>query len=684
MENKKNKYYYLSLSISLILGYIANLFVGSVAKYGIKGISLKSIEKIFPYSSSPAAIFAAIAVPAVCVIAIYSSQLNKKNYSHKGTEFGSAQKGKLEEIEPLIEKTTYWLNGIAVRENQYKDFVNNKQNIKDKWIEVLNKQSELKNPKYKNTKESFTNWIKDYAKVETNPSGTTNNMILSQNIKLGYFQARRKNKNVVVVGGAGTGKTRGLIKPNIMQLNTSFVITDPKGTILQEIGTMLYMNGYDIKIFNLLDFESSMKYNPFNYVYNELDVITLANTLIENTQGQGEKADFWVKAEMLLYQALFWYVKKHLPVEQQNFGFIVEMLSVMDVVEEDPEYKNAIDIVFDEIEKDYEEMSSIDPTYDKPFELSCYQEFKLAAGKTLKSILISCAARLKAFNVPQIKKLVEKDELEIEKRDDTGKLISCYGDHKTALFCITSDSDSSNNFLVAMLYTQMFNTLMNTALKEFGGNLPVHIKFLLDEFANIGQIPKFDEIISVIRSRNISTMIILQAKSQLKKIYKEAAETIIGNCDTEIFLGGKEMSTLKEVVESLGKETIDYQNDSKSYSKNQSQSISSQKTGADLISINELKTMKDDECIVQVRGINPFVKVKKYDITKHPQFKYHVDADDTGNPLIFNERKFVKHLRLKAKEAENQTFINNASFYQQLIRKPHTKIRYEELIQEEL
>lgn len=683
MKKKFNSLFYILVSISFVVGYIANLFVGAFTRYGLKALSLNTVTKVLPFSSHPAAIFAFVAVPGLCIITLYADFNNRKNYSHKGTEFGSAQKGQLSEIKPYIETKTYWLNNISISEEKYNAFINDKNLIKKTWTEILRKEYDLKNPKYTNSKESFAKWLKSYAHIETNPSGTTNNMILSKDIMLGYDQARYLNKNVVVVGGSGSGKTRFIIKPNIMQMNTSFIITDPKGTVLQELGTMLYKNGYDIKVFNLLDVENSMKYNPFNYVYNELDIITLTNTLIENTQGTGEKQDFWVKAEKLLYQALFGYVKKHLPVEQQNFGFIVEMISVMDVVEDEPDYKNAIDIVFDELEEEYERQLQNNPNTEKPFELSAYQDFKLAAGKTLKSILISCATRLQTFNIPQIRRLVETDELEIEKRDENFNLISCYGDHKTALFCITSDSDSSLNFLVAMLYTQMFNTLMNTALHEFGGSLPVHIKCLLDEFANIGQIPKFDEIISVIRSRNISALLVLQAKSQLKKMYKEAAETIIGNCDAEVFLGGKEMSTLEEVVKSLGKETIDYQNDSKSFSKHESQSISNQKTGRDLITISELKTMKTDECIVQVRGINPFVKVKKYPIEQHPQYKYHVDAKDISNPLLFNQAKFIKHLRFLKKESEDQAIIKNVNMWREKVKQPNIRIfTYEEILNE--
>ena len=436
-----------------------------------------------------------------------------------------------------------------------------------------------------------------------------NNIILTQTERL-TMNSRPKlpkyarNKNVIVIGGSGSGKTRFYVKPNLMQMtdNVSYVVTDPKGTIIVECGTMLVRHGYRIKVLNTINFKKSMHYNPFHYIRSEKDILKLVNTIIANTKGEGEKAaeDFWIKAERLLYTALIGYIWYEAPEEEQNFSTLLEFINASETREEDEEFKNAVDELFEELEAENPEH----------FAVRQYRKYKLAAGKTAKSILISCGARLAPFDIAELRELTRYDEMELD----------MLGDQKTAMFVIISDTDDTFNFIVAIMYTQLFNLLCDKADDEHGGRLPYHVRLLLDEFSNIGQIPKFDKLIATIRSREISASIILQSQSQLKTIYKDAAETIIGNCDTVLFLGGKESSTLKEISETLGKETIDLYNTSDTRGNNRSYGLNYQKTGKDLMSRDELAVMDGNKCILQLRGVRPFFS-DKYDITKHRRYR---------------------------------------------------------------
>ena len=414
------------------------------------------------------------------------------------------------------------------------------------------------------------------------------------------------NKNVLIIGGSGSGKTRFHIKPNLMQMNASFVITDPKGTILVECGKMLQQGGYEIKVLNTIDFKRSMRYNPFRYIRNENDILKLVTCIMENTKGEDNKGgeDFWVKAEALYYQALIAYIFYEAPEEEKNMTTLLEMLNASEVREEDETYKNAVDLMFDRLKES-------NPDH---FAVRQYLKFKLAAGKTARSILISCGARMAPFDIKEVREMMEDDDLELDK----------LGDRKTALFCIVSDVDTTFNFIAAMVYTQMFNVLCDKAL-ENGGELKHHVTCLLDEFAN-QKIPNFQHLISVIRSREISAHIVVQTQSQLKALYKDHAETIIGNCSCVLFLGGKERSTLKEISETLGKETIDLMNTSDTRGSQQSLGINYQKTGKELMSTDELAVMDGGKCILQVQGVRPFFS-DKFDITKHPQYKYLSDYD---------------------------------------------------------
>lgn len=435
-----------------------------------------------------------------------------------------------------------------------------------------------------------------------------------------------RNKNVLVVGGSGSGKTRFFVKPSIMQMHSSYVVTDPKGTVVLECGKMLEDNGYKIRIMNTINFKKSMHYNPFAYIHSEKDILKLVNTIIANTKGDGEKSneDFWVKAERLYYTALIGYIWYEAPPEEQNFSTLLEMINASEVREEDEEFKNAVDMMFEELEEK-------DPEH---FAVKQYKKYKLAAGKTAKSILISCGARLAPFDIKELRELMEYDEMELD----------TLGDRKSALFVIISDTDDTFNFVVAMMYTQLFNLLCDKADDEYGGRLPVHVRFLLDEFANIGQIPKFEKLIATIRSREISACIILQAQSQLKSIYKDNSDTIIGNCDTMLFLGGKETGTLKELSEILGKETIDTFNTSETKGREESHSLNYQKLGKELMTKDELAVMDGGKCILQIRGVRPFLS-DKYDITKHPQYRHLSDYDPKNE---FNVEHFInRRLRLK-------------------------------------
>ena len=477
-------------------------------------------------------------VVAGLVKAIVYTKGKKAKKFREGEEYGSARWGTKKDIKPYIDDK--FQNNVILTQTEY-----------------LTMNSRPKNPKY------------------------------------------ARNKNVLVVGGSGSGKTRFYVKPNLMQMHSSYVVTDPKGTIIIECGKMLEKNGYDIKVLNTINFKKSMKYNPFAYLKSEKDILKLVQTIIANTKGEGEKAgeDFWVKAEKLYYTALIGYIFYEAPKEEKNFATLLDMIDASEVREDDESYKNPIDHLFDALERK-------DPTH---FAVKQYKKYKLAAGKTAKSILISCGARLAPFDIKELRDLMSEDELQLD----------TIGDKKTALFVIISDTDDTFNFVVSIMYSQLFNLLCDKADDVYGGRLPVHVRFLLDEFANIGLIPKFEKLIATIRSREISASIILQAQSQLKAIYKDHADTIIGNCDSTLFLGGKEKTTLKELSETLGKETIDLYN---------SFGLNYQKTGKDLMSQDEITVMDGGKCILQLRGVRPFLS-DKYDITKHKNYKLLEDHD---------------------------------------------------------
>ena len=444
-----------------------------------------------------------------------------------------------------------------------------------------------------------------------------NNIILTQTERL-TMNSRPKdpktarNKNVLIVGGSGSGKTRFWLKPNLLQCTsktypTSFVVTDPKGDIVVSCGHALQKNGYQIKILNSLNFKKSMHYNPFAYIHSEKDILKLVTTLIANTKGEGKAGDdFWVKAETLLYTALIGYIHYEAPVEEQNFSTLIEFINAMEVREDDEDFKNPVDLMFDELKK------------RKPdhFAVRQYAKFKLSAGKTAKSILISCGARLAPFDIQELRELTAYDELQLD----------TLGDRKTALFIIMSDTDDTFNFLISMCYTQLFNLLCEKADDVYGGRLPVHVRCLIDEAANIGQIPRLEKLVATIRSREISCCLVLQAQSQLKALYKDSADTIIGNMDCSIFLGGKEPGTLKELAAALGKETIDSYNTGESRGREVSHSLNYQKLGKDLATIDELAVLDGGKCILQLRGVRPFLS-DKYDITRHPNYKYLSDAN---------------------------------------------------------
>ena len=446
-----------------------------------------------------------------------------------------------------------------------------------------------------------------------------------------------RNKNVLVIGGSGSGKTRFFVKPNLMQMHSSYVVTDPKGTIVLECGKMLEENGYEIKILNTINFKKSMKYNPFAYLKSEKDILKLVQTIIANTKGEGEKAgeDFWVKAEKLYYTALIGYIYYEAPREEKNFKTLLDMIDASEVREDDESYMNPIDRLFEALEKKR-------PTH---FAVKQYKKYKLAAGKTAKSILISCGARLAPFDIEELRELMSEDEMALD----------TIGDKKTALFVIISDTDDTFNFVVSIMYSQLFNLLCDKADDVYGGRLPVHVRFLLDEFANIGLIPKFEKLIATIRSREISASIILQSQSQLKAIYKDHADTIIGNCDSTLFLGGKEKTTLKELSETLGKETIDLYNTSETRSNQKSFGLNYQKVGKELMSQDEITVMDGGKCIFQLRGVRPFLS-DKFDITKHKNYKLLEDYDKKN---LFDVEKYMKRVG-KAKVTAN-TKLNTIS-----------------------
>lgn len=510
---------------------------------------------------------------------LYYKAKNAKKFRH-GEEYGSARWGNRKDIEPFVDPI--FENNIILTET-----------------ERLTLNSRPKQPKY------------------------------------------ARNKNVIVIGSSGSGKTRFYLKPQLMQMtpNVSYVCTDPKGTIIVECGKMLVNGGYRIKVLNTINFKKSMHYNPFHYIRSEKDILKLVNTIIANTKGEGEKSteDFWIKAERLLYSALIGYIWYEAPEEEQNFSTLLEFINASETREDDEEFKNAVDELFEELEAENPEH----------FAVRQYRKYKLAAGKTAKSILISCGARLAPFDIQELREIMSYDEMELD----------MIGDQKTAMFVIISDTDDTFNFVVAIMYTQLFNLLCDKADDEHGGRLPYHVRLLLDEFSNIGQIPKFDKLIATIRSREISASIILQSQSQLKTIYKDAAETITGNCDTVLFLGGKESSTLKEISETLGKETIDLYNTSDTRGTSQSYGLNYQKTGKELMSRDELAVMDGNKCILQLRGVRPFLS-NKYDITKHKRYKELADADKRN---AFDVEKYLKHKLAFSQDTEFEVYEVNVT-----------------------
>ena len=491
-------------------------------------------------------------------LAVYMKGKNAKKYRH-GMEYGSARWGTPADIAPYVDK----------------DFFNN---IPMTQTERITMASRPKQPKY------------------------------------------ARNKNILVIGGSGSGKTRFFCKPSLLQAHSSYVVTDPKGTLLPEIGSFLERKKYRIKCLNLINFKKSMRYNPLAYIRSEKDILKLVNALILNTKGEGEKSseDFWVKAERLYYSALIGYIWYEATEEEKNFITLLDLINASEAREDDEEYQSPVDILFQQLEER-------EPDH---FAVKQYRKFKMAAGKTLKSILISCGARLAPFDIKELRDLMETDELELD----------TLGDSKTALFVILSDTDSTFNFVAALMYSQLFNLLCDKADDFYGGRLPVHVRLILDEFANIGQIPNFDKLIATIRSREISASIILQSQSQLKTIYKDAADTIVGNCDSTLFLGGKEKSTLKEISELLGKETIDLYNQSENRGAQVSHGLSYQKLGKELMTQDELAVMDGGRCIFMLRGVRPFLS-DKYDLTKHPNYKYTADAD---KKYLFDMERYMK------------------------------------------
>ena len=530
-------------------------------------------------SSHPADLLVGLLIAAALRLAVYVKGKNAKKF-RKNMEYGSARWGKPEDIAPYVD------------------------------------------PKFEN------------------------NVILTQTERLMMSNRPKdpktaRNKNVLVVGGSGSGKTRFFIKPNLMQLHSSYVVTDPKGSIVVECGKLLEKNNYRIKIFNTINFSKSMHYNPFAYIHSEKDILKLVNTLICNTKGDGKSGDdFWVKAETLLYCALIGYIHYEAPEEEQNFATLIELVNAMEVREDDETFENPVDIAFKELEK------------NKPnhFAVRQYKKYKLAAGKTAKSINISCGARLAPFDIAELREITMYDELEL---DTLGDKIYDNPDakdgsfKKTALFLIMSDTDSTFNFLISMIYSQLFNLLCEKADDQYKGRLPVHVRCLIDEAANIGQIPNLEKLMATIRSREISACLVLQAQSQLKALYKDNADTIIGNCDTSIFLGGKEPTTLKELNQALGKETIDTFNTGESRGREVSHSLNYQKLGKDLATVDELAVLDGSKCILQLRGVRPFLS-NKFDITQHKNYRYLSDANPKNE---FDIEKFLSH-RLKPKQDE--------------------------------
>ncbi|HEN7977449.1 TPA: type IV secretory system conjugative DNA transfer family protein [Streptococcus agalactiae] len=550
--------------------YLAFFYLGNIFSHHVRSyVGGDIIDKIFQGilelntmsfipSIHVADILMGVGVAAIIKFIVYTKGKNAKKF-RQGKEYGSARWGTRKDIQPYVDEK--FQNNILLTQT-----------------ERLTMNGRPANPKY------------------------------------------ARNKNVLVIGGSGSGKTRFYVKPNLMQMHSSYCVTDPKGTIVIECGKMLEDNGYEIKILNTINFKKSMKYNPFAYLRSEKDILKLVQTIIANTKGEGEKSgeDFWVKAEKLYYTALIGYIFYEAPREEKNFATLLDMIDASEVREDDETYMNPIDRLFEALEKK-------EPTH---FAVKQYKKYKLAAGKTAKSILISCGARLAPFDIQELRDLMKEDELELD----------TLGDRKTALFVIISDTDDTFNFVVSIMYSQLFNLLCDKADDEYGGRLPVHVRCLLDEFANIGLIPKFEKLIATIRSREISASIILQAQSQLKAIYKDNADTIVGNCDSTLFLGGKEKTTLKELSETLGKETIDLYNTSETRSNANSYGLNYQKTGKELMSQDEITVMDGSKCIFQLRGVRPFLS-DKFDITKHKNYKLLEDYDKKN---VFDIESYMK------------------------------------------
>ena len=554
----------------------------------MQGISM-AFENIMP-SFHPIDLLVGIAVGVIIRLVVYFKGKNAKKY-RKNIEYGSARWGTREDIAPFMDPV----------------FENNVILTQTESLMMSNRPKEAKNA---------------------------------------------RNKNVLVIGGSGSGKTRFFLKPNLMQMHSSYVVTDPKGSVVCEVGKLLERNNYKIKIFNTINFKKSMHYNPFAYIHSEKDILKLVTTLITNTKGDGKSGDeFWTKAETLLYCALIGYIHYEAPPEEQNFTTLLEFINAMEVREDDEEYKNPVDRMFEELE-------AREPNH---FAVRQYKKYSLAAGKTAKSILVSCGARLAPFDIAELREITMYDELELDTLGDkifvnpNNKKDTRF--YKTALFLIMSDTDATFNFLISMIYTQLFNLLCEKADDVYGGRLPVHVRCLIDEAANIGQIPNLEKLVATIRSREISACLVLQAQSQLKALYKDNADTIIGNMDSRIFLGGSEPTTLKELNQSLGKETIDTFNTGESRGREVSHSLNYQKLGKDLATIDELAVLDGGKCILQLRGVRPFMS-NKFDITKHPNYKYLSDADPRNN---FDIEKYLS-TQLKTKPDEvYQVFEVDAS-----------------------
>ena len=564
----------------VIFGYVADKFYygyriteGSDALHRLMDSLASNVAFANPLPSfHPKDLLVGIITGVAFRLVVYFKAKNAKKFRH-GVEYGSARWGTPKDIEPYMDKENFENNILLTQ------------------TERLQMNGRPSSPKY------------------------------------------ARNKNEHIIGGSGSGKTRLFVKPNLMQMHSSYVVTDPKGTVLLEVGKMLQSNGYRIKVLNTINFTKSCQYNPFSYIRSEKDILKLVNTIIVNTKGEGAQAteDFWVKAEKLYYQALIAYIWYEAPEEEQNFSMLIDLIDASEAREDDEEFKNAVDLLFEELEKE-------DPTH---FAVRQYKKYKLAAGKTAKSILISCGARLAPFDIRELRELTSYDELELD----------TLGEIKTAMFVIISDTDATFNFLVSIMYAQLFNLLCDKADDVYGGRLPIHVRCLLDEFANIGQIPSFEKLIATIRSREISASIILQSKSQLKAIYKDNADTIEGNCDTTLFLGGKEKTTLKEMAEILGKETIDLYNTSDTRGTSQSYGLNYRKTGKELMSQDEIAVMDGGKCIMQVRGVRPFFS-DKYDITKHKQYKNLSDYDSKNTFDIEKYLRSIKPGTMKMKKGQ--------------------------------